>query len=65
MQEFSRGARLALGYVVRRALGDDAPACRPTLGPDVDDVVGNLYHIQIVFDDDGRVAAVDKFVYHV
>ena len=31
----------------------------------VDNVIGNLHHIQIVLDHDGRIAAVHQFGYHI
>ena len=45
-----------------RAYGYDPASAGTTLGADVYDVVGNLYYVQIVLDDDGRVASVNQLV---
>ena len=50
---------------MRSARRDDLAAGRPAFGADVDDVVGDLDHVEVVFDDDDRIAAVDEFVQHV
>ena len=50
---------------MRSARRDDLAAGRPAFGADVDDVVGDLDHVEVVFDDDDRIAAVDEFVEHV
>ena len=53
------------GHVVRRTLGDDPAAPYPALGADVDDMVGDLDDVEVMFDDDDRIAAVDKLVQHL
>ena len=50
---------------MRSARRDDLAAGRPAFGADVDDVVGDLDHVEVVFDDDHRIAAVDEFVEHI
>ena len=44
-QKFARGALLALGYIVWCALRYDPTTTGSTLWADVDDVVGDLYHV--------------------
>ena len=51
-----RGDRLG------RALGDDPAAAVAALRPEVDDPVGGLDDVEVVLDDDDRVAAVDEAV---
>src|SRR5215212_1186887 len=61
-------ARVTLGDcrdVLRRTLRDDDSASRTALGPEVDDPVGRLDDVEIVFDDDDRIALVDEPVEHV
>src|ERR1700694_2137117 len=56
-----RVARQLLGS----ALGDHVAALLATLGPEVDQPVRRLEHVQVVLDDDHRVAVIDKAVqYH-
>ncbi len=43
-----------------RALGDDQPAAGTAFGAHVDDPVGGLDHVEVVLDDDDRVALVDE-----
>ena len=50
------------GDVLRGALGDNGPAAGAALGAHVDDPVRRLDHVQVVFDDDHRIAFVDKAV---
>ena len=45
-----------------RAYGYDPATAGTTLGADVYDVVGNLYNVEVVLDDDGRVASVNQLV---
>ena len=59
-QEWCCDALAALCYLLRSAFGDDASAVFAGFGSHVDDVVGAFYHIEVVFDDDYRVASVDK-----
>ena len=42
--------------------GNDITATFTTLCSEVDDVVGNLYYIEVVFDDDDRIALVYQLV---
>ena len=58
-------AGVALRYrrnVLRCALGDDSPSSGTPLGTHVDDPVRCLDHVQVVLDDDHRIAFVDKAV---
>ena len=48
----------------RRAGGHDLAAARAAFGPQVDDPVGRFDHVQIVLDDQHRVAGIDKVVQH-
>ena len=48
------------GDRLRRALGDDPPAAVAALRPEVDDPVGGLDDVEVVLDDEDRVAAVDE-----
>src|SRR5438132_1685374 len=60
------GRRLFVaGHFFRRTVGDNAAACRAALGPEIDHVVGRLDHVEIVLDDDDRVALIDELVQHV
>ena len=48
------------GDLLGRALGDDPAAAVAALGPEVDDPVGGLDDVEVVLDDEDRVAAVDQ-----
>jgi hypothetical protein len=48
------------GDLLRRALGDDPPAAVATLRSEVDDPVGGLDDVEVVFDDQHGVAAIDE-----
>ena len=63
-QKFSRCALLRASDIGRRALCDDSTAASTTLGANVDDVVGNLYNIEVVLDDDGRITTVNQLIYY-
>ena len=52
------------GDLLRRALGDDVAAAVAALGAEVDDVVGVEHDVEVVLDDDDRVAAVDEALQH-
>ena len=54
--------RLALAEVTWRTLEDQITACIATLGTEVDDMVGALDDVQVVFDDDQRVPILQQFV---
>src|SRR5207302_1870476 len=47
-------------HVVRRPDGDDLAARVAALGPEVDDPVGGADHVEVVLDDDERMAGVDE-----
>ena len=47
--------------VVDRTRGHDVPALRPARG-DVDDEVGGMHHVLVVFDDDHRVAGIAQLL---
>ena len=53
-----------VGDLLRRALGDDTPAAVAAFRPQVDDPVGGLDDIQVVFDDDDGVAMVAQASEH-
>src|SRR3954466_6151812 len=57
--------RLDARDVLRRALGDHGAAARTAFGAEIDDPVGGLDHVEIVLDDEDRVAAVDETVQHL
>ena len=60
------GRRLLVrGHLFGRARGDDPAAAGAPFGPEVDHVVGRLDHVEVVLDDDDRVALVDELVQHV
>ena len=50
--------------VLGRALGDDPAAAAAALGAEVDDPVGALDDVEVVLDDDDRVALVDQALEH-
>ena len=57
---------LILDVIFRRgSAGDDHATLGPALGPEVDDPVGGLDHVEVVLDDDDRVARFDELVEHV
>src|SRR5260370_1099766 len=47
---------LAFGYAFGGALCHDVAALLAAFGPEVDKPIGALYHVQVVFDHDDRVA---------
>jgi hypothetical protein len=49
-----------LSNLFRGPAGDDGPATMATLGPEVDDVIGGLDHVQVMLDDDHRVPGVHQ-----
>ena len=51
--------------LLRRAGGNDASAAVAALGSEVDHPVGGLDDIQVVFDDDHRVARIAQAVQHM
>ena len=48
----------------RRAGGDDLAAAGAAFGAEVDHPVGRLDHVEIVLDDEDRVARLDEAVQH-
>lgn len=50
--------------LLRRAAADNATAAGATFGAEVDDPVGGFDDVEIVLDDDHRVAVVDEAVQH-
>ena len=44
----------------RRSLRDDSPAAHAALGSEVDHIVRSLNHVEIVLDNDNRIAAVHE-----
>ena len=59
-QESTSVRRIDQRDLFGRALGDDRATAGTTLGTHVDQPVGRLDHIEVVFDDDDAVAFVDK-----
>ena len=55
----------AFGDLLRCPLDDHPPAAGPAGRAQVDDVVGGLDDVRVVFDDDDRVAAVGQIVDHL
>ena len=67
-QALEKPRRVAAGVprdFVGRALGDQLATAGTGLGPEVDDPVGRLDHLEVVLDDDHRVAQVGQAVDHV
>src|SRR5262249_57339632 len=64
-QEPSRGRLIAARDFLRRARGNDPPAAGASLRPEIDDVIGRLDYVEVVLDDDNRVALVDETGEHV
>ncbi len=54
-----------LGHLLRRTLGDDEAAGTAALGAEVDDVVGALDEVEVVFDDDDGVACIHQLLQHL
>ena len=59
-QENPGVAVFATGEVFRGAFGDHESAAGPTFGAHVDHPVGSLHDVEVVLDDDDRIALVDK-----
>ena len=57
-EELSRVRARGLGDRLGRPLGDDLTALLAALGPEVDDVVGLLDHVEVMLDHQHRVARV-------
>ena len=48
------------GDFFRRAGGDDFAAALAAFGAEIDDPIGGFHHVEIVLDDDHRVAQIDQ-----
>ena len=59
---FSRLRRRFPGHFFRSAHGDDGPATRSAVGAEVNDPVGRLDHVEVVLDDEHRVAGIHESV---
>src|SRR5262245_9286522 len=60
LQELARVALLVFRYVLRGAGGDDGAAAGAALGAHVDEPVGRLDDVEVVLDDQDRVARLDQ-----
>ena len=59
-QVFS-GVRMGIArHLLRRARGDDLPAERPALGPEIDHPIGRLDHVEIMLDHHDGSPAVEE-----
>ncbi len=58
-------ASFHLRYLLWRALSDDITALLATFGSQVDDPIGGADHIQVVLDDDHRVASIGQAVEYI
>lgn len=56
-----RVSQFALGHLFRRTLGEHLTTATSTFRSHVDDIVGQLDHVEVVLDDDHRVATADEF----
>ena len=61
-KKFSRSATLLSCNVSRSARSDNLATASTALRTDVDEVVGNLYHVEVMLDDNGRIASVDQLI---
>src|SRR5512133_882247 len=61
----ARVRRLDARDLLRRSGGDDRSAARAALGSEIDDPVRRLDHVEVVLDDEHRVAAIDEAMEHV
>src|SRR5438552_5437467 len=64
-QVLARGGLLDRGDLLRRPGGDHLAARLAALGPEVDDPVGLLDHVEVVLDHEYRVAGVDQSLQHL
>ena len=64
-QELTRVALLDLRHLARRALSHYTTACRTTLGTYINQMVGNLDHVQIMLDYNRRIASIDQLRNHL
>ena len=51
-----------LAYIFRCSLCNDLPAFVAPIGANINNIVSGFDHIQIVFDDNNRIALIDQFV---
>src|SRR4030042_870570 len=61
---FQKPPRLGTGRgrdLLRRTLGDDPPALFATFGPQVDNMIAVFYDVEVVFDEDHRIAPAHQF----
>ncbi|MEN9753865.1 MAG: hypothetical protein RLZ07_247, partial [Pseudomonadota bacterium] len=58
-------AFISLHNIFRCALSDDNAAAITTFRPHIDDPVGGFDHFEIMFDDNDRVALIDKLMQHL
>ena len=65
LEECTRIALLASGYLGRCTRSDYLATTLATLGADIDNVVGNLNHIEIMLDNDSRITPLDQLVDHL
>src|SRR6185369_2386450 len=54
-----------LGHHLRRTGGDNLPTLVAPFRPQIDDPVGSLYDIEIVLDDNNRIATLHQLVQHL
>src|SRR5512146_2829185 len=59
---FSRVGALGVGHLFGRALGDNLSAAHAAFGAEVDEIVRALNDVEIVLNDDDRVAARDELL---
>ena len=52
------------GHLFRRAFRHKPPAAIASFGSQIHDPVRRFYHVEIMLDDNDRIAVVDKFVEH-
>src|SRR5947207_8671558 len=63
-EEAGRGV-LARRHLLRRSDCHEAAPANPAFRPEIDQVIRAPDHVQVVLDDDDRVALVDQLVQHV
>ena len=64
LQKLAGVTRFVLSDIFRRTFGDDGAAAVTSLGAEIDDPVSGFDHVEIVFDDDHRVAVIAQTVQH-
>ena len=53
------------GDLLGRASRDNSPALVAGVGAEVDDPIGRLHHVEVVLDDQHRVAGIDEPLKHL